>query len=267
LQKEHVVIKLVSIFALMLVFTILPNGHVYGDEKSIILTTGIGEPLHYKGDKNGFIEAIIEEAFKRVGVVGIVSRKSSKLSLINANTGADDGLAMRIKGLDKKYKNLIRVPEVIMCSEFSGYSKTELKPINNWDDMTDIYVAYVNGWRIFENNVINNNRVIKADSADLLFGMLEKDRTEIVLYEKWQGLSLIEKLGIKAIKVNRLPLEQKKMYVYLHKKHKHLVSGVAKAMRDMKSDGTYQRIFDQSMAQYINGANKNYSRHIMDGCH
>jgi polar amino acid transport system substrate-binding protein len=38
------------------------------------------------------------------------------------------------------------------------------------------------------------------------------------------------------------------MYLYLHKKHEALVPRLAKALRDMKADGTYNRIMSSIKA-------------------
>ncbi|MDH5258964.1 MAG: transporter substrate-binding domain-containing protein, partial [Gammaproteobacteria bacterium] len=44
------------------------------------------------------------------------------------------------------------------------------------------------------------------------------------------------------------PLARKAMYIYLHKKHKELVTPLSKALLAMKNDGTYQKIFHQTLS-------------------
>ena len=46
------------------------------------------------------------------------------------------------------------------------------------------------------------------------------------------------------------PLAQREMFMYLHKKHKALVNKAAQALSSMKRDGSYQRIFDQTLGIY-----------------
>lgn len=238
-------------------------------EKELVLTTGIGKPLGSSEEDIGFVELILVEAFKRAGVKLRIKSVPSKLSLLNANRGLDDGVAFRIKGIDKTYKNLIRIPEIVLCSEFSGYSKRKLDSISSWENLSKYNVSYVNGWRIFENNVIHGGNVRKADKAEMLFKMLKNDRTDMVLHEKWQGISIANKIGLDNAFINKLPLNQKKMYSYLNIKHADLIQKVAHSLKKMKSDGTYQRMFNQVLARYVNKKhteNNSYYTHVLAGC-
>ena len=76
--------------------------------------------------------------------------------------------------------------------------------------------------------------------------MLEKARVDIVLYERWQGLYLAKKSGMK-VSVHEPPLATVKMYMYIHKNYQYLAVKMAQALRDIKSDGTYQAIFDKTL--------------------
>jgi len=235
--------------------------------QELVLTTGINAPLVRSGDNEGFVESVVEEAFRRLGIKASIVSEPSKLSLINANRGKDDGVALRIFGIEQIYKNLIRVPEVIMCSEFVAYSTVAYPDISSWSDLSGYNVSYVNGWRIFENNVANEGRVIKSDSAEFLFSMLRENKTEFVLYEKWQGSLLAESKGISSVVKNKLPIRPKKMYIYLHKKHSHLIDGVAMSMRKMKSDGTYQKIYNNTLKKYASSDQvSGYKANILSGC-
>ncbi|MDH5184349.1 MAG: transporter substrate-binding domain-containing protein [Gammaproteobacteria bacterium] len=234
----------------------------------IVLTTGIHEPLVDNENREGFVESVLEEAFRRIGMRALIEIEPSKLSLINANSGKDDGVALRIKGIDEKYKNLVRVPEVIMCSEFIAYSKENITTLKSWSDLNKYSVSHVNGWRIFERNLGNRKNVRKSDSARQLFTMLRDDRTEVVLYEKWQGKVLAQQVGLQDIKENKLPISAKRMYIYLHKKHASIIASVASAMREMKSDGTYQRIYNSTLSQYADkaGTDRGYQQQMLSNC-
>ena len=47
------------------------------------------------------------------------------------------------------------------------------------------------------------------------------------------------------MKVHEPPLASVDMYMYMHKEHAHLVPKLAQALKDMKADGTYRKIFDE----------------------
>ena len=226
-------------------------------KNEIVLTSGIGAPLSGDGNTQGFVGLVVTEAFRRLGINARLKTVPSKLSLLNADRSIDDGVALRIKGIDKTYKNLVRVPETIMCSEFSGYSKNKLASLSSWDSLNKYDISYPNGWRIFENNVIQGKNVRKVNKAETMFNMLNKNRTELVLYEKWQGFYMADKVNIKNI------------YIYLHQKHTNLIDRVAKSMRSMKEDGAYQKIFDKSLAKFVKnkpGMTAGYYQNVLAGC-
>ena len=85
-----------------------------------------------------------------------------------------------------------------------------------------------------------------------MFAMLDKGRVDVVLYERWQGLQRAKETGIK-VKVHEPPLASVDMYMYVHKKHAHLAPRLAEALREMKADGTYQKIFDRTLTPLLPG--------------
>jgi len=117
--------------------------------------------------------------------------------------------------------------------------------ISGWRDLDKYRVVYLNGWKIFENNLSNSGEIVKVARPEQLFRMLERDRADVVLYERWQGLHLSAQLGIDNVRAIDPPLVDMKMYMYLNKKHAVLAPKVARALRAMKEDGTYQRLYDQ----------------------
>ena len=119
----------------------------------IVLNTGIRDPFTTQ-DNSGFIDLIVQETFRRIGVDAKVTvYQNSAKSLVNANSGIDDGVALRIKGLEKKFPNLIRVPEKIMDNDFVAYSIGKPVVTDNWAAMDGKKIAYINGWQIFQNNL------------------------------------------------------------------------------------------------------------------
>ena len=238
----------ILVFCLMLMIS-----PVQASNKSIVLTTGIKSPLVNDKDSEGFVELLAEEVFRRIGVSMKIEIVPSKLSLVTANKGIEDGVVLRIKGIDSVYKNLVRVPEVLMCNEFSAYSTVKIEKISSWKELSKYDVSYVNGWRIFERNVVKAPSVHKADSANVLFKLLKDKRTEIVLYEKWQGLVLAREIGLDNVYINKLPMQRKQMFIYLHKKHKKMIPKAAQALRDIKRDGTYNKLYIKTLGAYVEG--------------
>ena len=174
-------------------------------------------------------------------------------ALKNVNAGIDDGEMSRIAGLEKLYPNMIRVPETIMDWEFSAFSKKQTALDGKWSSLRPYSVAYIIGWKILERNVPADVFVTKVKNTEQLFGLLEKQRTDIILYERWGGLKYIKDNQLQNVNIQTPPLAVRNMYIYLHKKHEKLVPKLAEALKAMKQDGTYQRIYEQTLAPLVKG--------------
>ena len=72
--------------------------------------------------------------------------------------------------------------------------------------------------------------------------MLEEGRVDLALYTRADGILLARNLGLPAIAPLSPTLKDVDMYLYLHKKHQALVPKLSQAIRDIKADGSYNRI-------------------------
>ncbi len=84
----------------------------------MVIGTGLKPPLVSSETAPGFLDTLAKEVFHRLGIELEVIILPAERALINANNGIEDGNLLRIKGLEKQYPNLIRVPEKMMNSEF-----------------------------------------------------------------------------------------------------------------------------------------------------
>jgi polar amino acid transport system substrate-binding protein len=75
-----------------------------------------------------------------------------------------------------------------------------------------------------------------------MFRMLDSGRIDLALYTRADGIALIRSLGLSSIAPLSPPLKDVDMYLYLNKKHEALVPQIAQALREMKADGTYNKI-------------------------
>lgn len=219
----------------------------FADAEPLRINTGVGAP-YVQADQKGFLDRLIPEIFRRVGVDAVaVGYDASERAMINANTGVDDGMAMRIKGLETKYPNLLRVDETIINNDFVAYSIHQGIDTTGFDSLKPYQIAYIIGWKVFEAPLPPGPSITLVQDAQQLFTLLEKDRTDIVLFERWQGQWLIRERSIPA-RLLLPPLASTEMFMYLHRKHAHLVGPVTAALRAAKADGSYRRIFDQSLS-------------------
>jgi polar amino acid transport system substrate-binding protein len=212
------------------------------------LTTGALPPLTATPGHPGFIAEIAREAFARVGVEVEVTTVPTNRSLINVNAGIDDGDIFRVAGVETEFPNVVRIPEKTLDNDFIAYTRPERTDIRivDWADLRPYSVAYATGWKPFERNVSGVRELTKTPSINDLFVLLEKGRVEVILIDRWQGQWLVKQKGYK-VRLLQPPLARFEMFMYLNRKHADLVPGVARALADMKSDGTYQRIFDATL--------------------
>ena len=217
-------------------------------KNSLTLSSGDVYPPMQSENHTGFTNLVLKEAFNRIGYKVDFHTVPNERSLIRTNNGLSDGEIHRIAGLEKKYPNLIRVPEKLMNWKFVVFSKQDINTKQGWDSLKPYFTSFINGWKIFEYNIPKEVKITTVRNPEALFSLLNKDRTDIVLYELWQGLELIKKRNFKNIKVSYPPLANKEMFTYLHKRHAHIVPKLAQALKDMKADGAYERLYQQIIA-------------------
>ncbi|MEK7735246.1 MAG: transporter substrate-binding domain-containing protein [Pseudomonadota bacterium] len=215
-------------------------------ERPVLVLNDVNEPPYTTPDGNGFLDVIAREAFRRAGVDLKLVKLPAERGLINANAGIEDGDLVRIAGLEKQYPNLIRVPEKLTDWVFVAFSKDRTIPAN-WTAIRQRAVGHVKGWKIYERAVNGAERVTTVDDPEQLFRLLELGRIEVALYERWLGLALARKLGLKDVRPLSPPLARREMFIYLHKRHAALVPKIAEALRALKREGFYERAYREKL--------------------
>lgn len=213
----------------------------------LVLNTGVRAP-YTQPDRSGFLDRVVAELFRRIGLQAEVQvYEASERAMLNADAGIEDGMAMRIKGLEAQYPNLIRVPEKVIDNDFVAYSRRHAFPTRNWEALAPHHVAHIIGWKVFEKNLGSRGEITRVRNAQQLFELLRQDRADVILYERWQGLWWSRQMAPDA-RLLEPPLASQEMFIYLHRKHAPLVGKVAAALAAMKQDGSYGRIFDDTLA-------------------
>lgn len=192
--------------------------------------------------RDGFLDIIVGEAFKRAGLQLELVTLPAERALINANEGLEDGDLSRISGLEKTYPNLVRVPESIFTMDFVAFTRKPTPVTANWDTLEPFSVTHITGWKIFEQNLTPKTYVTQVTSPEQLFEMLQRDHVQIALYSRWMGLALAKQRGLSDIRVIEPPLARREMFIYLHKRHEKLTAPIAAQLHNLKGDGTYTRV-------------------------
>jgi len=235
---------------LCIVFCVFFNGAPAVAQKNIVLNSTFSYPVS-TDSQSGFADLVLAEAFRRIGYQLETVRVPAERALINANRGIGDGEMSRVAGLQKKYPNLIQVPESFMVIDMVLFAKNNTKlVVKGWDSVASHSLAIISGWKIMEKNfgkLGDRVDIIKTDNAKQSFTLLKKDRVEFVAYSNWSGLGYIKNNNIKNIKLLQPPLASPKFYVYLHKRHEGIVPHLSKVIKEMKTDGTINEIFNKTL--------------------
>jgi len=236
---------------LLLVLWLL-SGHAVADEV-LVINSGRGAPFATP-QQDGFYDRLVVELFSRLGLRATTIKLPSERALINANSGIDDGNLARIRGLEKKYPNLVRVPEKIVSFEFLVFTNGLEFPVQGWESLAPYNIAYITGWKILENRAQYYRSVTRARDGPQLFGLLEAGRVDLVLYERWSGLWRMKQYPGR-LRYLEPPLERRDLFLYVNRRHADRVAALTAALREMKRDGTYQQIFDETLGVLLRPGN------------
>lgn len=237
------------VYKTYIIFCVVFSSSITLAESKMTLNAGTAEPF-INADGSGFYGELVKELFSKLNIEAKVIRLPSSRSIINANTGIDDGVIARTKGFEKKFKNLIRVPVPILRFKFVAYSLDKKIDIKNWDSLKPYSVGFIRGWRIYEKNVIETKNLTRVQNAEQLFKLLLNKRTDLILFEYYRGSWWNKHLNAQAHLIGS-PIVEKDMFIYMHKKHATLVPKITKALTELIKDGSYQRIKDKTLTKLI----------------
>jgi len=225
------------------------SGTAQSTNKQLVFNV-TGQPPLNNDSQNGFMDEVARESLNRIGYQLLINRQPAERGLRSANEGVIDAEMSRVKGIDKVYKNLIRVPEKIMDWEFVVFSDKKTNLDQGWQNLAKKNLAFITGWKILENNVPKSAFIMKTRDSNQLFQLLKRARTEHVIYERWGGNKLIRELNLNNVRMASPPLAVKEMYIYLHKRHRKVVPLLSNALKQMKTDGTYSALAQKHLGAF-----------------
>jgi len=195
-----------------------------------------------------FFFRLVEEVCSRNSILVEHNTPPVGRSLINVDQGIDDGDGPRIGGLSSNYPNLVCIPEPFGEFAFGAFAKTDNITIKGWESLSGLNVAYIIGWKIFDTNVTTAKSITKVKDDESLFRLLEIGRADVILITKLAGYGTIQKLGLTGIDFLEPPLALEPNFLYLNKRHDSLVPMLAKTLKELKMDGTYDRIYTEMIS-------------------
>ncbi|MCF7938555.1 MAG: transporter substrate-binding domain-containing protein, partial [Spirochaetales bacterium] len=220
--------RFIKLFPLTILFLVIYSAPNLRAEQPFIISTSY-QNLLSNDRETGFLDRLFTEAFRRLGIDMEIVFTPTEKSLIDVNEGILDAEANRIAGIQQQYPNLRRVPEPNMTMEFVAFSRRSF-PLDGWESIRGLDIGLVRGWKILENHTEDFASVAKVPTEKELFRMLSMGRIDIALYSKLTGYAVIHEMGLEGISHLEPPLAEKKMYLYVHKKHEARTDDIARVL-------------------------------------
>jgi polar amino acid transport system substrate-binding protein len=201
------------------------------------LTQAESLTIVYPPEKNTFHDAaaaIIRGAYKKIGIEVVFKTYPAERALQISNSGDADGELVRIDNISTAYTNLIKIP-------VSHVAKIE---INGWESLRPYKIVFHKGYKAAELGTKGMN-VLLVGHDKQAFLMVDKGRRDVVVANRFTGLSVIKEMNLNEIVMLTPPVQVDPLYHYLHKKHKALVPQITAILRNMKHEGKFQEIYKQ----------------------
>jgi len=224
-----------------LVFIVLLFCNTAFSQNTLTINTGWYPP------EKELVHDILDELFSRTNIDYTFQQLAPERAIKNANLGLDDGDGVRTFEVVKGFPNLRRVNEHFFTAAFSVFVVDKSFSDISVSEMKNKKVAIVRGTKIVEKFVKKNKfaHATKTVNYEEAFLKLLGKEVSVLILNRRPALSAIKKMHLENIIIEQKPaLIQKKMYLYLHKKHEMLIPTLEKALKEMKTDGAYQKAIE-----------------------
>lgn len=215
-------------------------------DKTLEFSASVGMPFHNRQGA-GFEDRILKEICHRLGMKVQIHFSPSERSLKDLEDGVDDGTLARVAVVKEKYPNIVQVKLPVFQQEFVVFTRRAKFIPDSWSKLAEYHVGILYGWKILEKHLRKNRNLIEVDRATQLFELLNLGRIDVAIYNRWSGMYLLKKMHLKKIRILEPPLVQVPIYFFLAKKNASLEEPFRRTLAAMKSDGTYQRIFNSTL--------------------
>ena len=215
-------------------------------KREFVFYTGAQSPV------KDILEGRLQEAFKRIGLkFRLVCPGSAQRALVLANEDGD-GDANRVPGIKqiapKDTENLVQIPEPVNSIRFYVYTKGTALSVNGYKSLANLRNGFRVGTKILEKNIPGER--IMLPEATRLFQMLDDGRLDTVVELSFVADKIIKENNYSGITRSLQPLEDLPAYSLIHKKHQALIPEITEALKEMKADGTFEKIEEDVLRKF-----------------
>jgi len=179
--------------------------------------------------------AVVKEAYRRIGFEPRISFLPNRRSLAAAADGWFDGELGRIAGAEKKFPDLIRVPEPVVWIEGVVATLNETPEIRGWDELRDMSVAIIRGEIYSEKGTAGLSvPPLLANNYNQLLALLIRGRVKAVIGIRADlRLAAVRYGKDRIFKISETPLFSAPLFHLVHKKNRSLVPRLEAVLRKM----------------------------------
>lgn len=226
----------------------------------ILITLSIYQPVNayeilkfsgIEGSLNTEISRrVLAEAYRRIGIEIVVEKAPAERSLRLASNGLSDGELFRIDGIEKKYKNLIKIPVAINELEAVVFTHRNDIQVQGWQSLAKYRVGIRRGIKFSEQGT-KGMAVLIANRNQDLFGALQRERIDIAIINRVNGLQLLSQQDLSPIHPIQPAIEKYPLYHYLHKKFSHLAPQLTQELEFMEKSGRITEIRHDYITEFF----------------
>lgn len=186
-------------------------------------------------------EVITRTAYRRIGIEVTIRKFPGERALRMANSGKADGEVQRINGISATYHNLIQVHPAINFIEGAVFTGSKSFAVKGWESLRPYRIGYIRGIKFAERNTTNMDSSPVSDYTRL-FQMIRKNRFDIAVSPRLNGLYQMKQLGIHDIRELKPAIMRFDLFHYLHHKHAALVPKISAVFSAMEKSGELARL-------------------------
>ena len=235
--------------AISLAFTIMIGSSIFAPNQVLASEKLVVSAIEGSSILIRIGKEVMTSAYGRIGKQIEFLDLPGKRAVVMANKGGSDAELIRSIRASKVYPNLIRIPVLVVSDEMAAYSINNNKKISSPKDLAPFVTGFRRGSTI-PTKMTKGMNFIEFDSLKQGIDMLKRKRIDIMLYFKTSLDSVVNGNNFDS-QIHQISdkLRVIKLYHYVHKRNKHLVPSLEKALKEMTKSGEKQSIIDRIIAR------------------
>ncbi len=186
---------------------------------------------------------VLKEAYQKLDIDIRVEKMPNARALKSANDGTFDGDVSRVKSIEAKFPDLIRVPIEINYLEAQAFSGDKNLSIDGWESLREVNLVSVLGIKFVENNLKKRNIDCNfLPTFTQAMGMLNRGRADAAVFPRIVGIKASREANTPNVVPVGQPLTQLGLFHYINKKHQATADKLAVVLQQMTDSGRLAEI-------------------------